>query len=80
MLSEDYADLHSFCPTLKTGRNTDALNSHRASREQVVVGFMEYPENVTNASPLIGDTSTYQQWVGEGRQTQFYIVQHIDSS
>lgn len=40
----------------------DALNNHRASREQVVVGFMESPENVTNAAPLIGDTPTYQQW------------------
>lgn len=41
-----------------------ALDSQRASREQVVVGFMESPENVTNAAPLIGDTPTYQQWAG----------------
>lgn len=40
------------------------LNNQQGSRSQVVVGFMESPENVTAAAPLIGDTPTYQQWVG----------------
>ena len=40
------------------------LNSQQASRSQVVVGFLESPENVAAAAPLIGDTPTYQQWVG----------------
>ena len=38
------------------------LNNQQANREQVVVGFMESPENVSNAAPLIGDTPTYHQW------------------
>lgn len=40
------------------------LNNQQASRSQVVVGFMESPENVAAAAPLIGDTPTYQQWAG----------------
>lgn len=40
-----------------------ALNSHSATREQVVVGFMESPENVANAAKLIGDYVTYKDWV-----------------
>lgn len=40
----------------------NVLNNHQASREQVVAGFMESPENISNAAPLIGDTPTYQQW------------------
>uniref|UniRef100_UPI0037C0C8FE M10 family metallopeptidase C-terminal domain-containing protein n=1 Tax=Flavobacterium sp. TaxID=239 RepID=UPI0037C0C8FE len=42
----------------------NVLNNHQASREQVVVGFMESPENITNAAPLIGDAPTFQQWLG----------------
>lgn len=42
----------------------NVLDKNVASREQVVVGFMESPENIANAAPLIGDTPTYQQWVG----------------
>lgn len=40
------------------------LNNHQASREQVVVGFMESPENVANAATLIGSTPTFQEWLG----------------
>ena len=42
----------------------NVLNNHQASREQVVAGFMESPENISNAAPLIGDAPTYQQWAG----------------
>ena len=42
----------------------NVLDNHLAARQQVVADFMESPENVTNAAPLIGDTPTYQQWVG----------------
>ena len=38
--------------------------NNQTPREQVVVGFMESPENVANAAVRIGDTPTYQQWVG----------------
>lgn len=40
------------------------LNDHQASREQVVVGFMNSPENIANSAPLIGDSPTYQEWLG----------------
>lgn len=40
------------------------LDSNSASREQVVAAFMESPENVANAAPLIGDAPTFQQWIG----------------
>lgn len=42
----------------------NVLDNHLGARQQVVADFMESPENVTNAAPLIGDTPTYQQWVG----------------
>ena len=42
----------------------NVLDNQLAARQQVVADFMESPENVTNAAPLIGDTPTYQQWVG----------------
>lgn len=42
----------------------NVLNANLASREQVVVGFMNSPENVANAAPLIGDAATYQEWLG----------------
>jgi len=40
------------------------LNSGAADRAQVVVGFMESPENVAAVAPIIGQTPTYQEWVG----------------
>lgn len=40
------------------------LDNQYASREQVVAAFMESPENVANAAPLIGDAPTFQQWIG----------------
>lgn len=42
----------------------NVLNNHQASREQVVVSFMESAENIANAAPLIGDTPTFKQWLG----------------
>lgn len=42
----------------------NVLDNHLASRSQVVASFMESPENVANSAPLIGDTPTFQQWLG----------------
>lgn len=39
------------------------LDNNYASREQVAVGFMESPENISNAAPLIGEAPTYQHWL-----------------
>ena len=36
--------------------------NNQTPREQVVVGFMESPENVTNAAVLIGDHATFKPW------------------
>lgn len=41
----------------------NVLNTKQASREQVVSGFMESPENVSNAAVLIGDHATFKAWV-----------------
>lgn len=40
------------------------LNRGDATRAQVVVGFMESPENVAAVAPIIGATPTYQEWLG----------------
>lgn len=40
------------------------LDNQHVSRAQVVAAFMESPENITNAAPLIGDAPTFQQWLG----------------
>lgn len=40
----------------------NVLNNNQASREQIVVGFMESPENVSNAAVLIGDHATFKPW------------------
>lgn len=40
------------------------LNSGAASRSDVVIGFMESPENVAAVAPIIGNTPTYQEWIG----------------
>lgn len=40
------------------------LNSHAASRADVVIGFMESPENVAAVAPIIGSTPTYHEWLG----------------
>lgn len=39
------------------------LDSNRASRAQVVVGFIESPENVANAATLIGDHAPFKAWL-----------------
>lgn len=39
------------------------LNNGAANRAQVVVGFMESPENVAAVAPIIGQTPTYQEWI-----------------
>lgn len=39
------------------------LNSGAANRAQVVVGFMESPENAAAVAPIIGNTPTYQEWI-----------------
>lgn len=36
--------------------------NNQTPREQVVVGFMESPENVSNAAVLIGDHATFKPW------------------
>lgn len=41
----------------------NVLDNKFATREEVVVGFMDSPENVANAAPLIGDAPTFAQWV-----------------
>lgn len=42
----------------------NVLNTGAADRAQVVVGFMESPENVAAVAPIIGNTPTYQEWIG----------------
>lgn len=39
------------------------LDNNLANRSQVVVGFMESPENVGNIAQLIGDHATFKTWV-----------------
>lgn len=41
------------------------LDSNSANRAQVVVGFMESPENLGNAAELIGTHATFKTWVGD---------------
>lgn len=40
----------------------NVLNNNQANRQQVVAGFMESPENVSNAATLIGDYGTFSAW------------------
>lgn len=44
----------------------NVLNNNQANREQVVAGFMESPENVSNAAVLIGDHATFKAWSDAG--------------
>lgn len=50
--------------TVDPGYNlwVSVLNNGAASRSDVVIGFMESPENITNAAPLIGKAPTYEHW------------------
>ena len=43
----------------------NVLDNNLASRAQVVAGFMESPENVSNAATLIGDYGTFKPWLAD---------------
>lgn len=43
----------------------NVLDNNLANRAQVVAGFMESPENVSNAATLIGDYGTFKAWLAD---------------